>query len=531
MSNLTLLMKNTLINEIGINKIKYADKNEKLKAIGMVFLISFSMIILCAYGFATCYYLSGFLIRTNQMELLLILGIIGCTLATFFTSIYKASSYLFQSKDYEMLSSLPIEESTILSSKILMLVLNNYLFAAVFLIIPGIVYFIKVDSGAFFFPYLIILILVAPLIPITISSLLAFIITNISSRSKKNNLVSIVLNLLLVVGVLMISFNLQNVMMSIIQNSSSIIDATLKIYPPAYFFVDALKNGNIISLFIFVITSLVPTILFIYLFSNNFNKINSKLNEAYKADDYEFKALKSSSVVKSLFDKEVKRYFSSNVYVMNTIIGMIMLVIFTVAILFIGYDKISQMLEMSMVKDLIFIQTIGITVFCLVMTNTTCVSISLEGKNLWILKSSPIGEMDIFKSKILLNLILTIPISVISFIVLSIRLNFDIRSTILVIAMIILLAIFSSTLGILINLMYPKLDFTSDIAVVKRGASVIITMICNILFIVSICAVGYIFKIHDINLFLIVGNIVAFVSIFILYKVLNNKGVNMFKNL
>lgn len=48
--------------------------------------------------------------------------------------------------------------------------------------------------------------------------------------------------------------------------------------------------------------------------------------------------------------------------------------------------------------------------------------------------------MDIFKSKILLNLPLTIPISIICFIFLSFRLSFDVKSTVLVIIAIVLLA-------------------------------------------------------------------------------------------
>ncbi|UPA29047.1 hypothetical protein L0P85_10545 [Terrisporobacter glycolicus] len=153
MSNLALLMKNNLINESGINKLKYADKNDKIKAICMVLIIVFTVIMLSVYGFMACFYLSDFLAKINQMELLLILGIIGCTMATFFTSIYKASSYLFQCKDYEMLASLPINQSSILSSKIIMLVINNYLFALPLLLIPGIVYFIKVDTGILYFPF------------------------------------------------------------------------------------------------------------------------------------------------------------------------------------------------------------------------------------------------------------------------------------------------------------------------------------------------------------------------------------------
>lgn len=531
MSNLALLMKNNLINESGINKLKYADKKEKSKAFGMALLILFTIVILSVYGFIACFYLSDFLMKINQMELLLILGIVACTITTFFTSLYKSSSYLFQSKDYEILSSLPIKERTILGSKILTLIISNYLFVAAFLIVPGIVYFIKVETSVLYFPFLIILTLVAPLIPITLSSIVAFFITNISTKTKKSNLVSIILNLSLVVIVLILSFNLQNVMTTIIQNSTSIIDATEKLYPPAYYFVDALKSGNILSLLIFIIVSVIPISLLVFLFAKNFNKINSKLSETYKTNDYKFEELKSSSHVKSLLNKETKRFFSSNIYVMNSSIGMIMLPIFTIAILFVGYDKIAQILEINIFKDMILLQILGITLFCLMLTNTTCVSISLEGKNLWILKSSPIEEMDIFKSKILLNIILTIPISVISFIALSFKLNFALKTTLLIIIAIILLAIFSATLGIIINLLYPKLEFTSDVAVVKRGASVIITMISNVLYLAALCGIGYIFKINDTNLFLIIGDIITFIGVFLLYGLLKTKGVNMFRNL
>lgn len=531
MSNLGLLIKNNLVNETGINKLKYADKKGKLKAIGMVLLIAFTIIMFSIYGFIACFYLSDFLIKINQMELLLVLGIIGCTLATFFTSLYKASSYLFQSRDYEILASLPIKQSTILSSKILTLIVNNYLFTVAFLIIPGIVYFIKAETSIFYFPFLIILTLTAPLIPILISSLVAFMITNISSKSKKSNMISIVLNLSLMIIVLILYFNLQNVIMSIVQNSKSIIEATQKLYPPAYYFIDALKNGNIISLVAFLLVSIVPTALFIYLFASNFNKMNSKFGETYKANNYKFKELKSSTPVIALFNKELKRYFSSNIYVMNTFVGMIMLIILTIGILLIGYDKIAQILEINVIKDMILLQILGMTLFCLLMTNTTCVSISLEGKNLWIIKSSPIEEMDIFKSKILLNIILTMPISVILFVALSFKLNFDMKTTSLAVIALILLSLFSAILGIMINLLYPKLEFTSDVSVVKRSASVVITMICNFIYIVSICGIGYILEIKDINIFLVLGNLIVTISIFLLYWLLKTKGSEMFRNL
>lgn len=531
MSNLVLLMKNNLVNETGINKLKYADKKDKNKVIAMSIVIGLSMMILAGYGFILCYYLSDFLLEIGQMELLLIMGIIGCTFATLFTSLYKASSYLFQSRDYEMLASLPIKQSTILSSKILMLILNNYVFAGAFILIPGIVYFIKVDTSLTYIPFLIILSIIAPLIPILISSIIAFIITNISSRTKKNNLVSIVLNLALIVVVMIISFNIQNVVLNLAQNSSSIIDLTKKLYLPAYYFVDALKNGSIISFTIFLLISLLPTTIFVYLFANNFNKINSKLSETYKGNNYKFKGLKSSKPIKALFNKELKRYLSSTVYVINSSIGMVLLPIFTVAIILVGYDKIAQFLEIAILADMIKIQMLGITAFCVIMTNTTAVSISLEGKNLWILKSSPIDEMDIFKSKIYLNLMLTIPISILCFSAISFKLSFGLVSGILGIIAIVLLAILSSSFGLYINLLYPKLEFTSDVAVVKQSASVIVSMLSNLLYIVALVGIGFIFKISNIDIFLAVSSILTFIMIIVVYSLLKTKGVKIFRSL
>ena len=324
---------------------------------------------------------------------------------------------------------------------------------------------------------------------------------------------------------------MQNIIMNLVQNSSSIIEVTKKIYPPAYYFVDALKYINILSLLIFLIISILPTILFIMIFANNFNKINSKLSESYKSNDYEFEPLKTSKPVRALFKKELKRYLSSTIYVMNSSIGMILLPIFAIAIVFIGYEKIATLLEIPMVMDMMKIQIVGIIVFCIVMSNTSCVSISIEGKNLWILKSLPIDEMDIFKSKILLNILLTIPISIISFLVIGIKLNFGLNTIILVMISIVLLAIFSATLGLFINLLYPKLEFTSDVQVVKQGASVIINMISNLLYVAILCGIGYVLKISNFEVFLVVSNVIIFVSILGMYNLLKYKGAELFKKL
>ena len=96
---------------------------------------------------------------------------------------------------------------------------------------------------------------------------------------------------------------------------------------------------------------------------------------------------------------------------------------------------------------------------------------------------------------------------------------------------IVLISMFSATLGLFINLLYPKLEFTSDVQVVKQGASVIINMISNLLYVAILCGIGYVLKVSNFEVFLIISNIITFIGILGLHNLLKYKGVELFKSL
>ena len=56
-------------------------------------------------------------------------------------------------------------------------------------------------------------------------------------------------------------------------------------------------------------------------------------------------------------------------------------------------------------------------------------------------------------------------------------------------------------------------------------------MISNILYVAMLCGISYILKINNFEFFLIISNIITFISILVLYKLLKTKGVELFKNL
>ena len=97
--------------------------------------------------------------------------------------------------------------------------------------------------------------------------------------------------------------------------------------------------------------------------------------------------------------------------------------------------------------------------------------ISLEGKTFSILKSLPVKPYTIIKSKVYAALLIIIPFIFIGDIILFIKFKFDIINIILILIASILLPLISETIGIIINLKYPKMDAKNDTEVVKQSMS------------------------------------------------------------
>ena len=532
MSNLITLLKVNFINSIGINKIlKEKSKSEKNKILGTSLLIFMSFAMLFCMFTVYAMSLGKVLKEISKVDVLLTFAITMSTVFVFFTSIYKAQGYLFSNKDYDILAAMPIKSSTILLSKILSLIIINYCISLIMLLPFAISYFINSNVSFIFFIYVIVLSVFVPLIPIVLASIIAFIISFFSSRSKHKNIVAIVLSVLSLVLIMVLSMRSDKIIEYVMENSNAISIVMQKMYLPSYYFTEALKNFSIINGIKFILISIVPFIVFILVFSRSFKTINSKLKESYKKSNYKFRELKVESPVKALLRKEVRRYFSSNIYVLNTSVGMILFTIFSVALIFVGVEKISVILEMPMMAEILPSYIILIGSGLVALTCTTAPSISLESPNLWILKSMPIKETDIFKSKIALNLLVILPLLYINMLVLSFK--FRISGVYLIGVFLIptLYAFIISMGGLLINLYFPKLMWTSETQVVKQSASTMISMLFGMVIIAIPTLIYIYFRIENFAVFIGVLAVILLSVIFVIWNMLKTKGVELFNKL
>lgn len=538
MSNLFILLKNSFINSAGINSLSKGIDNSKEKKKLLITTVTLLLIATVICFMSTLYSIALAIVLKpmGYLDLILIVAVLFSCILSFITSIYKAQGTLFSSKDYYLLMALPIKNSTILTSKILSLMSISYIGTALVVVPASIVYFIYNGSLSWiFFIILLIGLIFIPMIPIIVASIIAIIITFISSRFKHKNIATIVVGMIAFVLIMLVSMNMQNYINVFIANSDSIVKGVSSIYPPAMYLKEALVNYDVVNLLKFIGISIIPFVIFIIVFSKTFKTINGKLSESYKKANYKVKKLEISSITKALVMQELRRYFATPIYVMNTAVGMLLLVAASIATLFVSKETLIEILGYPEIANMIPIAILVMLVFTIGISCTTNSSISLEGNRLWILKSSPIEPNDIFKGKIITNLIITIPAAVIANIIFYIGLKFEIKYLIFNLVISIVFSIVSAILGLIINLCFPKMEWTNPTTVVKQSASVMINILGVLILALVMVGISValvkIFNVTNIMIILTVVLILFLITLFVLIKVLDNIGSKKFNRL
>ena len=235
--------------------------------------------------------------------------------------------------------------------------------------------------------------------------------------------------------------------------------------------------------------------------------------------------LKTATPLKALFSKELKRYFSSPIYVLNTGIGIILLTIGAIALFFVDLEKVagsSQAVGMLSQGGPLFIS------FCIVTSCTTMASISIEGRNLWIAKSLPVPAGTIFASKLLVNLVVLAP-ALINAVLIAFAMKLGYAEGLILFLVTIIISLFVSLLGLVVNLKFPNFTWTSETVVVKQSAATLLTIFSG--FAIVGLQVLLLAVIKDfVPAYLIYMGMLS-VLVLLLYKTLMSYGVKRFQEL
>lgn len=478
-SNSILLLKVLLQNQFKFNQLKQKSNKQKMKLILISFAYLLVIAMLVAYSFLMGYSL-GIMGIANIIPGY---GITIVSLITLFFTIFKSNGILFGNKDYEMMISLPIKTSEIIKSRFLHMYLMNTLFAFVVMIPLGISYSIFVKPQGIFYLIWLCGITFSTLLPTTLAALLGAIIAYIASHFKYTNAFATILSLLLVIGILISSFGMggldqKEIDMTQLTKLGEILSSELnKWYPMSGIFQKAVIHYDIGYLLSFIAISLGWYILFIKALSFKYKAINTAILTHSTRSNYKIEQMKESSALMALYRKERKRFFSSYACVLNQGMGVIMAFIMTIAIVVFKIEKLEAYMQIPHLEN-VLVKVIAL-VFSgvLAMSCTTAVSLSLEGKNLWILKSLPITVKTIVDSKILVNLTITLPIAFIFGTLMNIKFQTDIITRLFFYFIPLVYSFFIAVWGMFINIKFPNYEWESETHLIKQGLASMLGML------------------------------------------------------
>ncbi|SPE59374.1 conserved membrane hypothetical protein [Verrucomicrobia bacterium] len=483
MSKVLLLTKTSLRNQYGLNRFFGTNLGNfgsgrppwlKLSLAALVIGLGAAVVFGLLFTFWSLQ--GGALQRYGLLYLLLMQAVLLSSLVCLLTGILSAPGQLFFSHDYDLLLSLPVRTSTVLMSKMTGLLLSNLVFAIMLALPPLVVYGYKSNAGPRFYLLAVAALPFIPLVPLTLAALFALLTGGIAARFKRSNQYITNVAFILLLG-LMASFQALASNRAAAASLDKALDAIRTWYPPARLFFDGLKGPSLLSLLLFMALSLAVFVVFSVFFARSFKAILSRLTATSAKANYKLKELTAASVLRALYMKELRGYLSCPIYVMNTFFGMVLLTVFSVAALCFGNTLTARIFQQPVLAHAAPLGAMLVAVFTAVISCTTAVTISLEGRSLWVLKSAPVGPLTIFKGKVLLNLSTTWPLIAVNSVLLALGLRMDVRHWLLIWVLPSVYALFVAVAGLLINLHFPKLEFKSPYVVVKQSASTLISFV------------------------------------------------------
>lgn len=537
MKKLTSLIKACMTDNMNLFRVKSKNQSEKSKKIIPIVLAL--LIFFMIYSYADM--MIEPLVEVHLEYIILTIFVALTSLLTLIEGVYKSGNLLFNCKDDDLLFSLPIKKSTILFIRIFKFYLFEILYNSLFLLPAMFAYVQHVNVDVTYYIVSIIAILLLPIIPIVISCIIGFLTTTFSSKFKFKNIAQIIITMFILVVVFFASSNVQGLIENLAQNATSINEIITRVYYPAGAYIKLVTEFNVQDLLVFVAINILVFVVSIFILSKVYFRINSSSKETKSVNKNINKNYKitTNKITTSLVKKELNKFINTPVFVVNAAFGLVLFIVCCAVIVF----KVDGIIEALATKELevtaeqinSYIPAVLFVLisFAAFMSSITSSMISLEGKSFNILKSLPVKPSTIIFSKILSAAIIMIPLILLGDVIVFVRFNFSILEIIEIIIASVILPLISATIGILVNLKYPKMDAENDTEVIKQSMSSMVSVFAGMILtgITIFLVVVFIMIGTAVDIVVLVGVILYLILYLILRLYLIKNSVKLFNKI
>lgn len=453
-------------------------KKRASSLIGLVFVVGISLLLggIYGWGFVALLAEAGY----PQLALCLIV-VMAVLFAVIFTAM-SAAGALFSTKDLDILLALPITPRALFASKVLALYLENFVITSCFLLPAAVAAAVYFPLSWVFWPILAAVLIVVPFFPCFMALLFSYLIAWFKAHFNPGRLFSVlftVVGFLLLLGILLpLQFGLQTILTA---DPASALASLTGVFPPLGWMAKALFGGDLLALLWLCLSAVIPLALEILLLARSYTHIVASLLTAHTSrKSKKITALKAGTPRHALFKKEWNRFLGTPIYLLNSGLGLILLILVPVALLIFRTDALSMLSQLPLPGG--FLPAAAAILACAL--SGTCysaaVSISLEKETFWQLLVLPVETRTILFVKAFFPLLLQAPIFLYYSISISLLLGFSALHCILILLAACCFTVFTGCLDLCINLLFPRLDAASDTAIVKQSLAAMLGMLGNL---------------------------------------------------
>lgn len=401
-----------------------------------------------------------------------LMGLISVFLGVF-GSVFNTYSTLYGAKDNDLLFAMPIPVSRILIVRLLGVYAMGLMYELIVMIPTLLIWFMK---APFSFAGAICIMLIPFILSVfvlVLSSILGWVVALVSAKLKNKNIITVFISLIFIVVYYYAYAQAYSMLQSLLVNADRVGEKIKFALYPLYH-MGLAAEGRIISMLIFTAVIGVLFLAVYSVLSRSFLGL-ATANKGASKKKHKREKIKTRSVSSALLSKELRRFTSSANYMLNCGLGIIFMPVAAVILVW-KSGALNEMLADPTIQK--FIPLLAVAAICVIatMNDITSPSISLEGKNLWLLQSLPVSAKNVLAAKLKLHLLLTL----IPAIPLVAAVEWLIKpSPVLAMLTIVTVALFitlMATLGLTINLKIPILNWTSEIVPIKQSMSVIIAL-------------------------------------------------------
>lgn len=474
------LTKRQFLTITKLNKFLHGNSKEK-----RVFGYTFFAIALTVIALSLCWFRMVFEIcmtfQSSQeiLNYLLKPFVAVSIFMTFLSALMKGSGILYLDKSIDVLFTYPIKIKTIVLSKLTFVYLWNVCISVALLIIPLLRYGSLQRESVIFYIIDFLQIFLIPIMPMLAGVLLGNVLyRRLGNLFQLGSYSKSILYLVLFTAffAFMIFF-------------FSYVDfnALFKVVIAKCDFFNKTEKGILFShdykLIIFSVVSISVGIALTMYVIRTYKRNCAKVQLYSEKRKYIKIRYKKHTKLSSLFRRELKRYFSTPVYLLNTMLGIVSLVLLT---LYSCLKTESVIMYLKLIGMSFKIENTSILIvfavdLLIILSNVTYASISIEGKQMELLKSYPISIKKLLLAKYLFHLSLTVPVIFICVTLLGITFCMNVLEWCLFFILPVICSAFVGALGLFVNLIFPNYEWENVTYVVKQSLSAIVTILSSVL--------------------------------------------------